>query len=172
MPRSARTRIISSSLIWSTRSPFTQIAPASGLQQPEDELQDRRLPGAAGAEDDLRVARSSVKLTSRRITFSSNASDTWSKTTIGPPGAMASSSSAGRGCVLDRHQYMQRDQQLRDEEVDRDHRDRRRRRPRWSSPGRRPACRRVVRRPTWQAMLTMTKPRTNGLMSPIQTSCM
>ena len=34
---------------------MTQITPASGSQQPEDQLEDRRLPGAAGAEDDLRV---------------------------------------------------------------------------------------------------------------------
>ncbi len=30
----------------------------------------------------------------------------------------------------------------------------------------------VVRRPTWQPMLTMVKPRKNGLISPIHTSWM
>ena len=49
----------------------------------------------------------SVKLTSRRMTLSSNASHTLSKTMIGPPGPRASSSSADgvRLCSL-RHQYI------------------------------------------------------------------
>ena len=29
-----------------------------------------------------------------------------------------------------------------------------------------------VRNPTWQPILTIAKPRKNGLMSPIHTSCM
>ena len=56
MPRSARTVISSRSVISSTRSPLTQITPASGLQQPENELEDRGLAGPAGAQEDLGVA--------------------------------------------------------------------------------------------------------------------
>jgi hypothetical protein len=51
MPRSARTRI-------SSASDAVDEDPARvGLQQPEDQPQDRRLARAAGAEEDLRVAR-------------------------------------------------------------------------------------------------------------------
>ena len=35
-----------------------------------------------------------------------------------------------------------------------------------------PAVPPVVRRPTWQAIVTITKPNTNGFASPIHTSCM
>ena len=46
-------------------------------QQSRDDLERRRLAGAARAQDDLRVASlSSVKLTSRSTTLSSNASST------------------------------------------------------------------------------------------------
>ena len=35
-----------------------------------------------------------------------------------------------------------------------------------------PAVPPVVRSPTWQAIVTMRKPKTNGFDSPIHTSCM
>ena len=39
----------------STRSPLTKILPAVRLEQPEHQPQDRRLPGAARAQEDLGV---------------------------------------------------------------------------------------------------------------------
>ncbi len=48
-----------------------------------------------------------VKLMSRRITLSSKASLTWSKTTIGPPRAERLLEQGGAGSGLDdRHQYI------------------------------------------------------------------
>ena len=67
----------------------------------------------------------SVKLTSRRITFSSNERSTLSNTMIGPPKPRASSSSAGAWLLLvHRASIHQDDEELRDEEVHGDHRDR------------------------------------------------
>ena len=82
-------------------------------------------------------------------------------------------SARARLCPVAIHaQYISEISTLRDEEIGGDHRDRSGDDGDWSSPCRRPACRRVVRSPTWQAIVTITKPSTNGLISPIQTSCM
>ena len=66
----------------------------------------------------------SVKLTSRRITFSSNARLTMSKTTIGPPKARASSSSAERVACGLATSVDQHDQDFRHHEVHGDDRHR------------------------------------------------
>ncbi len=153
MPRSSRTFIISRSDLSSTRSPLTQITPASGLSRPTISLRMVDFPAPLAPRKIFVWPLMSVKLTSRRMTFSSNASDTWSNTTIGDPGPSASSSSGERSVAngicsgtwywcggslygspdADRkgprrigRLVQQRNQQWRQEEVDGDHRDRRR----------------------------------------------
>jgi hypothetical protein len=96
MPRSARTFISASSGMRSTRSPFTQMIPESGFSSPRISLRMVDLPAPLAPRMSLVRPVISVKLTSRRITLSSNASDTLSNTTIGDPGPSASSSSADR----------------------------------------------------------------------------
>jgi hypothetical protein len=76
MPRSARTAIICCSLSWSTRAPFTQTTPASAFSRPVMILSDVDFPDPLAPRMILVCPFSSVKLTSRSTTFSSNASST------------------------------------------------------------------------------------------------
>ena len=85
MPRSARTRIRSSSSIWSTRSPFTHTTPPSAFSRPRISFRIVDLPAPLAPRMILVWPLISVKLTSRRITLSSKASDTLSNTTMGAP---------------------------------------------------------------------------------------
>jgi hypothetical protein len=81
----------------STRSPLTKISPSSGFSRPRISRRIVDFPAPLAPRKIFVCPVFSVKLISLRITFSSNASDTRSNTTIGPPGPSASSSSAGRG---------------------------------------------------------------------------
>ncbi|MNC86966.1 hypothetical protein D3C83_26570 [compost metagenome] len=96
MPRSARTFISSTSVIPSTRSPFTQMTPESGRSRPTMSLRIVDFPAPDAPRKILVWPVSSVKLTSRRITFSSNARLTLSNMTMGDPGPRAASSSGAR----------------------------------------------------------------------------
>ena len=95
MPRSARTAIISSSVSWSTRSPFTQIDAGVGLQQPGMSFRIVDFPEPLAPRMIFVWPVISVKLMSCSTTFSSNASDTWSNTTTGAPARRAPRSSSG-----------------------------------------------------------------------------
>src|SRR2546425_717040 len=123
IPRSLRTTISSSSVMMSTRSPLTQMMPLSGLRSPTINLRIVDFPAPLAPRKTFVWPLMSVKLTSRRITFSSNASDTRSKTTIGDPGPSASSSSVERSVAIV-ILVQQRNQQRGQEEIHRDHRDR------------------------------------------------
>ena len=79
-------RIISSSVSWSTRSPFTQITPASGLSRPVMIFRIVDLPEPLAPRMILVCPLISVKLTSFSTTLSSNASYTWSNMITGAPG--------------------------------------------------------------------------------------
>ena len=96
MPRSARTAISWSSFIPSICSPLTKMRPSSGFSSPSASRRMVDFPAPLAPRKIFVCPVCSVKLTSRRITFSSKARLTWSKTMIGPPKAMASSSSCGR----------------------------------------------------------------------------
>ena len=119
-PPSARLRVM-----LSTRSPLTKIDAGVRLQQPEDQPQDRRLPGAARAEEDLRVPGLQREADVVAGSPCRRTRATRGRTRrSGRRGPSASSSSAERVRCCDRHQYISDDEQLGDEEVDRDHRDR------------------------------------------------
>ena len=92
MPRCARTRIISCSVIWSTRSPFTQTTPPSARSRPTMIFRIVDFPAPLAPRKIFVCPPISVKLTSFRITFSSKASDTWSNTTTGAPGSLSTCS--------------------------------------------------------------------------------
>ena len=87
----------SSSFMLSTRSPFTKMCPPSGFSSPRISRRIVDLPAPLAPRKILVWPVFNVKDTFRRISLSSNASDTLSKTMIGPPGPMASSSSGERG---------------------------------------------------------------------------
>ena len=76
MPRSARTAIISRSVSWSTRCPFTHTTPASARSSPVMIFSEVDLPEPLAPRMILVWPLSSVKLTSFSTTFSSNASST------------------------------------------------------------------------------------------------
>src|SRR3954468_14570627 len=104
----------------STRSPLTKISPASGLSNPSISRRMVDLPAPLAPRNTLVWPVCSVKLTPRRITFSSNARLTLSNTTIGPPKARASSSSAERAGASFAISVHQHDQDLGHHEVHRD----------------------------------------------------
>src|SRR2546430_12713712 len=124
MPRSLRIFISSGSALVSTRSPLTQTTPLSGLRSPTITLRIVDFPAPLAPRKIFVCPLISVKLTSRRITLSSNASDTRSKMTIGDPGPSASSSSGERS-VATVMLIEQCNQQRSQKEVHRDHRHRR-----------------------------------------------
>src|SRR5690348_16087604 len=109
----------------STRSPLTQMTPESGLSRPRISFRIVDLPAPLAPRMSLVRPVISVKLTSRRITLSSNASDTLSNTTIGEPGPSASSSAGDRLLANAICLIQQRNQQPGHEEIDGNHRDRR-----------------------------------------------
>ena len=76
MPTSARTAIISSSVSWSTRWPFTHTFPSSARSSPRMIFKVSDFPAPLAPRMILVCPASRVKLTSRRITLSSNASET------------------------------------------------------------------------------------------------
>src|SRR5947207_5356503 len=98
--------------------------PASGFSRPSARRRIVDFPAPLAPRKILVWPVWSVKLTCRRITFSSNARSTLSKTTIGPPKARASSSSAGRGSIFFVTSVHQHGEDLGDHEFDRDDRDR------------------------------------------------
>ena len=73
MPRSARTVISSSSFMLSIRSPLTKMRPASGFSSPSISRRIVDFPAPLAPRKILVCPVCSVKLTLRRITFSSNA---------------------------------------------------------------------------------------------------
>ena len=88
----------------STRSPFTKIWPASGFRSPRISRRIVDFPAPLAPRKIFVCPAFSVNETLRRISLSSNASDTPSNTMIGPPWAIASSSSGERGTGFDGHQ--------------------------------------------------------------------
>ena len=153
----------------STRSPLTKMYPPSGFNSPRISRRIVDFPAPLAPRKIFVWPVFSVKLISSRITFSSNASVTLSKTTIGPPGPRASSRSAERGSRSIGHQYISTDEQLGDEKIHHEDRDR----AGHHGVGRRTAdALGAARRPQPDvaADLTIAKPRKNGLISPIQTS--
>ena len=163
----------------STRSPLTQIDARVGLQQAEDDLQDRGLARAAGAEDDLRVAldqREADVLQDDLLVEGQRRRGRrprWAIRARGPPRSVhrprlrarrrpRSRSSIGRS----RPQYEQRQTSSLVTK-----------KSTASTPTDAATTALVVarptpcvppdvRRPTWQPMVTMTKPRKNGLIEP------
>ena len=85
MPRSARTGIISSSLSWSTRDPFTQTTPSSARSSPVMIFRIVDFPEPLAPRMIFVWPLIRVKLMSLSTTFSSNASLTRSNTMTGAP---------------------------------------------------------------------------------------
>src|SRR3954453_6886949 len=105
-------------------SPLTKMWPPSGFSSPSVSRRIVDLPAPLAPRKILVCPVCSVKLTSRRITFSSKARLTMSNTTIGPPKASASSSSAERVGSALATSVNQHDQNLGDHEIHGDHRHR------------------------------------------------
>ena len=80
----------------SARSPFTQISPPSGLSSPRISFRMVDFPEPLAPRMILVCPRSSVKLTSRRMTVSSKASDTRSRTSTGGSSAAGVLNGVGR----------------------------------------------------------------------------
>src|SRR5215471_11738140 len=106
-------------------SPLTKIRPESGFSSPSARRRIVDFPAPLAPRKILVCPVCSVKLTPRRITFSSNERWTWSNTTMGPPKASASSSSGGRTMSWrDAISIQRHDQDLRDHEIHGDDADR------------------------------------------------
>src|ERR1700722_11147547 len=118
MPTSARVAIISCSVNWSMRWPFTHTSPASAFSSPRRIFNEIDLPAPLAPRMILVCPDLSVKLTSLRITFSSKASETWSNTTTGASAPFTSWPAEGSGFDGAMVELVQQlDQHLPDEEV-------------------------------------------------------
>src|SRR6478735_4721623 len=123
MPTSSRTFIMSVSPSVSTRTPLTQILPACGFSSPRISLRTVLLPAPLAPRKIFEYPARSSKLTSFRITLSPNARNTRSKTMTGSPGVFTRDRrvSSGVGVPMS---VEHADQQLGDDEVEDQHRDR------------------------------------------------
>src|SRR5262245_53872260 len=121
MPMSARTSIISTSVFMSTRTPFTRISPASGFNRPSSSFKVVDLPEPLAPSKSFVWPRYSVKLMSRRMTLSSNASDTQSNSTPGVASAADDEAVERLPVEVCIGPVQQREEEPCDEVVDGDH---------------------------------------------------
>src|SRR5690606_32075230 len=147
-----------------------------GLQQPQNELQDRRLPRTTGAQEDLRMPfdQREADLVENHLVVEGQAHLVEDDDRRARPQRLFELGRPfghGGADVAKQHQYIRTNNSF----VSRK-----------STPSTTtdaattalvvarptPCVPPVDRRPTWQAMVTIAKPRKNGLMRPIQTSWM